>query len=318
MHTPAVSVLLSTFNGDRFVKESVRSVIAQDLQDFEFLIVDDTSDDDTYRILSTIADPRIKLTRNVENCGLFTNLNHLIDQARAPLIKLWSQDDIMLPGCLSAGINYKNRFPDVGCFYAASDYIDATGKIVALAGPDQTPEVLSPETADYYALLHGCLSANIANLFVVRDIFSEVGKFNPNCIAADFEFMVRVQGRRPIGRIPATQVRVRQHAAQWSVNKHSLTKFVIDDLAIYRTLVRRLTDKYHRLAIREAEEIVTEKFAQNYFHGAVKFLLTGRLISGIRVLSLLSKWAPLTKYFSIWLRGLYIRFHRRATRRGGI
>lgn len=99
MTAPRVSVLLATHNNGAFLKAAVESVLAQSFGDFELLVVDDGSTDDTSRLLQELAnnDNRIRLFRNERNRGLIASLNTLLDNARGELIARMDGDDIALP-----------------------------------------------------------------------------------------------------------------------------------------------------------------------------------------------------------------------------
>ena len=83
MKSPSVSVVMSVFNGSRYVGRSVESILGQCCRDFEFIIVDDGSDDDTAEILGRYHDPRIRLMVHDENQGLTRSLIHAIEKGRA-------------------------------------------------------------------------------------------------------------------------------------------------------------------------------------------------------------------------------------------
>ena len=87
MTSPAISVALSVYNGERFLGEAIESVLAQSFTDFEFLILDDGSTDGTRAIIAGYAarDARIRPILR-ENCGLIASLNQLLGEARAPLV----------------------------------------------------------------------------------------------------------------------------------------------------------------------------------------------------------------------------------------
>jgi len=72
---PYVSVLMSVYNGERFLHQAVTSVLNQDITDYEFIIVDDGSNDHTKSILDKIRDPRIIRVTNSKNKGLVYSLN---------------------------------------------------------------------------------------------------------------------------------------------------------------------------------------------------------------------------------------------------
>ena len=100
---PHVSVCVPMFNGERYLRECIESILVQTYTDFELLLVDDGSTDDTRRIAESYArtDTRIRLNGNTENLGLVENWNHCIALARADWIKFVFQDDTIHPECLA-------------------------------------------------------------------------------------------------------------------------------------------------------------------------------------------------------------------------
>ncbi|HTL71298.1 MAG TPA: glycosyltransferase [Candidatus Eisenbacteria bacterium] len=307
---PKISVLLSVYDGAQYLRESVDSVLSQDFLDFEFLIVDDGSPDASREILRGYADPRIVLLENGRNQGLFFNLNALLGRARAPLVKLWSQDDVMLPDCLRKGFEFHVSRPEIGCFYTGAAVIGQAGETAAAAPPDGSPLIFSPAEADRYALLHGCLSANISDLFFLREVFAAVGPFREDWIAADFEMMVRTQARYPVGRIPEALVRVRRHPGQWSLSENAALASFREEMEIYRILKERVVRIHRSMTETEADRVLERKFAANYFHAAVRCALRGRVRYAAKILHLLAGWKPLPVFAGLWLAGLPDRLRR--------
>lgn len=87
--TPVITVVLPTFNGEAYVRESVESVLSQDTDDFQLIVCDDASTEDTWSIVESYRGPRCRLLRNEKNRGLFPTLNRLIREARSPWVHLF-------------------------------------------------------------------------------------------------------------------------------------------------------------------------------------------------------------------------------------
>jgi glycosyltransferase involved in cell wall biosynthesis len=100
--TPLVSVCIPTYNGQAYLRECLESVLAQTFPDFEILVVDDHSRDDTLAILGEYAkrDPRIRIARNPKNLGLVGNWNRCVELAKGEWIKFVFQDDLIAPTCV--------------------------------------------------------------------------------------------------------------------------------------------------------------------------------------------------------------------------
>jgi glycosyltransferase EpsE len=103
-----VSILMSVFNSSRFLDKSVSSILNQTYENFEFLIVDDGSEDDSLSILKKfeMEDNRIKVFQNINNIGLTKSLNFLADKAEGSFIGRQDADDISLENRLEKQINF--------------------------------------------------------------------------------------------------------------------------------------------------------------------------------------------------------------------
>ena len=103
-----VSVLMSCYNSQKTLKDSINSVLTQTYKNFEFLIIDDDSSDDTLKILKDFEniDERIKVYKNSRNIGLTKSLNILINKSVGKYIARQDADDISKPERLDVQYNY--------------------------------------------------------------------------------------------------------------------------------------------------------------------------------------------------------------------
>lgn len=98
---PTVSILVPAFNGAAFIGECLGSILTQDFEDLEVVVVDDGSSDETVDLVAAIPDPRVRLLRSGGNHGFGANWNRCLREARGTLVKLLPQDDVLAPHCLS-------------------------------------------------------------------------------------------------------------------------------------------------------------------------------------------------------------------------
>ncbi len=112
---PLVTVLMSTYNSQSTIKEAVDSILNQTLLNFEFIIIDDASTDNTLKILKEYRDSRIKIIENKENKGLGYNLNYGINISKGAYIARMDSDDISLPQRFQKQVDYLNLHPDIIC-----------------------------------------------------------------------------------------------------------------------------------------------------------------------------------------------------------
>jgi len=117
MSTPLVSVVIPSFNQAAYVREAIQSVINQTYQNFEIIVVNDASPDDTAKIVNGYNDPRVLLITHEENKGLPAARNTGITASSGELIALLDSDDIFHPNKLESHINFLNDNPHIGVSY---------------------------------------------------------------------------------------------------------------------------------------------------------------------------------------------------------
>jgi len=252
VHKPIISVVLPVYNGMAYLKESVESVLNQQGIEFEFLICDDCSSDNSYNYLKSLDDRRIRLSRNEKNKGLFPTLNRLISEASTELIHLWAQDDIMLPICLKETVSFHREFPEVNFSFSRLQVIDAAGKItkVPIVFPNKT---LSPEEHAIISILYGSISGNIANVCVVKSACEAVGLFNAELkYVGDFDMWYKLSKEKGIGCNGKVLVHVRGHEGQLSRNLKASLYRMEENYEVYQNflgLINTEHRKYYRRAL---------------------------------------------------------------------
>lgn len=126
--SPKVSVVMSVYNGELYLREAVDSILDQTFTDFEFIIIDDGSTDTTWQILSAYNDPRTRLVRNHENIGLTRSLNKALALARGEYVARQDADDVSLPWRLARQVAFLDATPGVGLVSSSYEVIDPEGR----------------------------------------------------------------------------------------------------------------------------------------------------------------------------------------------
>lgn len=116
--TPKISVVMSVYNGEKFLKEAIDSVLNQNFKDFEFIIINDGSKDGSLSIINSYDDKRIKLIDNGVNKGLIYSLNKGFDEAKGKYIVRFDADDICLKDRFQIQYDYMEKNPDVAMMSA--------------------------------------------------------------------------------------------------------------------------------------------------------------------------------------------------------
>ncbi len=134
---PRVSIGLPVYNGTRYLREAVESILAQTYSDFELIISDNASTDDTEEICRAFAsqDARVRYYRNEKNVGPIQNFNRVFELARGELFRWACYDDKIAPTCIEECIAVLDRDPSVILAYPKAIMIDEHGNPIDL--PDE-------------------------------------------------------------------------------------------------------------------------------------------------------------------------------------
>lgn len=284
---PVISVILPVYNGGNYLKYSVESVLIQNYTNYEFLILEDCSTDNSWEYLKSIKNEKITLYRNDTNKGLFFNLNFLIKQSKSNLIKLWSQDDIMYTSCLSEVVTFHEKYPQVGYVYCGCDHINEKGELQIDNVQDDTPEIISTLLHTAISFFTGSLAGNIANVSINKNCLDEIGLFNESMkISADFDMWVRLAEYYSTGRIAKKLVCLRDHDGQLSRNEDLFLYHVKEDLVVYQNLLRYAppVQKKAGLKMMRNHKLVF------YYTLMIKAILKGKITLGLEYMKELSRF----------------------------
>ncbi|RYY25455.1 MAG: glycosyltransferase [Sphingomonadales bacterium] len=205
--TPAISVIMAAYNGSALVGETIASLQAQTLADWELIVVDDRSTDDTLAALRAIHDPRITVIASEENQGPVHARNRAFASARGKYIAALDQDDLCTPDRFAQQAAYLDAHPEVA-LVASSALLLMDGK--ADPWPGERP--LSPAMIDWLLLTQNPL---VWSTCMFRaDAARRLMPFTRPEIryAEDFDLYQRIRAFGAIARIDAPLLQYRCHA----------------------------------------------------------------------------------------------------------
>ena len=127
---PRVAVLMSVYNGEKYLREAIDSILNQTFKDFEFLIIDDGSTDNSSDIIRSYTDPRIRLIQNEKNIGLTRSLNKGLKLAKGEYIARMDGDDIALSDRLEKQVSFLDKYEDVKLVGSSYYEIDESDKVL--------------------------------------------------------------------------------------------------------------------------------------------------------------------------------------------
>lgn len=206
--SPVVSVLIPVYNGARYLAATIESVLSQTFGDFELVISDDASSDDSLATIRSFNDPRIRLVTNTRNLGFGGNWNRVLGEARGEFIKLLPQDDLLHPECLARQLDALRGRPatQVALVFSARRIIDPSGKTVFQRGLGKTPKTLDQWTLLQRAARSGTnpIGEPGAVLFP-RHLAQKIGAFDgTRPFVIDLDYWLRLLAYGNALYIPAT------------------------------------------------------------------------------------------------------------------
>lgn len=195
--TPTVSVILTSFNHAKFLSEAIESVLNQKYTNFELIIWDDCSTDDSDSIIKSYVDQRIKYFRNDTNKGPTFGVNEAIYKHSAAMyIAIHHSDDVWLPHKLGEQVNFLETNAEVGAVFSFADAINEAG------------EKLPPESHIYSTIFqqsnrsrqawlkHFLLSGNALchpSVLIRKECYAAVGRYRQDLFQLpDFEMWIRL------------------------------------------------------------------------------------------------------------------------------
>jgi hypothetical protein len=204
---PDVSVLMTAYNRGRYIDAAIASVLGQTYRDFELLIVDDASRDDTVARARVHAarDSRVRIEVNPRNLGDYTNRNRAAALARGRLLKYHDSDDLMYPHCLEIMVAALDSAPAAGLALSRGSYW--------LGGP--SPMLLTPRMAYQREFLGSRMfMCGPGGALIRSEVFARLGGFEDVGAPSDYLFWLKACAHVPVVLAPADLFWYRTHAGQ--------------------------------------------------------------------------------------------------------
>jgi len=202
-----ISILMAIYNCADYLPASIESILGQTVGDFEFIIIDDGSDESVMEILEWYNDRRIKIIRVDENVGLTRCLNIALDVATGNIFARHDGDDIALPDRLAIELPLlTGRTGLVSCW---AEPINENGEIIK---DDWTEQELQREADEVEKLMSQTNCVLAPGAIFTREVFERIGYFDPEVrYAQDYNYWLRLMNEFTINIVPEVLVQKRVH-----------------------------------------------------------------------------------------------------------
>lgn len=204
---PSITVLMPVYNAGQYIKEAIDSVLSQTFKDFEFLILNDGSIDNSNEIIQEYKDERIRY--EVFQHDFLTTLNNGIDLSKGKYIARMDADDIMMPDRLAVQFDFMEKHSDIVACGSYISFIENEQNI--LERPISPNEV-------FESLMLFCPIANPSSMIRRKVIIDHHIRYNPNYLyAEDYKFWTELAKYGKIANIPLVLLKYRISAVQVSL-----------------------------------------------------------------------------------------------------
>ena len=217
---PKISVVMSVYNGAPYLQEAINSVLNQSFTDFEFIIVDDCSMDNSRTILNEYSslDERIVVIENSDNLGITKSLNKGLDKSTGEFIARMDADDVSLPGRFSAQIDYLFKHPDCVAVGTEVLIIDPDGLPIGMKGQPTEHEKIIEISMNGYggAIIH-------PSVMIRHSAISEIRGYNSEFeVAQDLDLFIRLADVGRLSNLPQAYLEYRHHFKQTTNKRRAL------------------------------------------------------------------------------------------------
>jgi glycosyltransferase involved in cell wall biosynthesis len=234
---PRVSILMPVHNGEKYLAATLDSLLGQTFTDFELLVNDDGSQDNTPAILSAYSrrDSRIVPLRNESNKGIAATVNALFPRARGEYVTRQDSDDLAEPELLERLVAFLDANPNIGLVACQVNWIDGQGKLFA-EEPASNARLTNDELQTGL-LVNNCLATG--SVMVRRELLDRAGNYDEGLLQVeDYDLWLRVAEVTRLARLPEKLHYYRKHSESITRRRHHQTHYEVAQV-LERSIRRR-------------------------------------------------------------------------------
>jgi glycosyltransferase involved in cell wall biosynthesis len=222
LRIPTISVCIPTYCGDSHLGKAIDSVLAQDYPDFELVIIDDNSPDQTTSVVSRYQDDRIRYIKNATNLGPEGNWNRCLQEAQGKYLKLLPHDDVLAPDCLRRQVEILEKDGDnsIALVFCARQIINHQGRVLSKRGyPVSVQGQIPSQRAIRQCIRHGTNLIGEPGAVMFRKTLAEITGFFDGSIGyiIDLDYWFRLLLNGDAYYLDAHLVSFRVSQGSWSV-----------------------------------------------------------------------------------------------------
>ncbi len=273
---PVVSVCICSYNHARFLPQTIDSVLSQTFQDFELIIIDDGSSDNSHAILT---DYQKRYPEKIHyqwheghaNRGISASCNIALGRARGQYFAWLGSDDYWFPEKLAKQVRFLTEHPEVGMVYSSAQTLDVAGNLLPVFGAQESI------TVDAWRSFVVSNPVCASTAMIVHKAFEEVGTFDERLVFSDWELWIRLAAKFPIGFMPEPLAAYRVHGQNISISSKKAATILEHHLAVIETVTAQLPQIDNQLK--------NQALANVYRRAGLDYFASGVIEEGCRNLS---------------------------------
>jgi glycosyltransferase involved in cell wall biosynthesis len=205
LDNPKISVIMSVYNGEKYLREAIESILNQTFTDFEFITVNDGSTDNSLEIIRSYSDERIRIINNEKNIGLTKSLNKALKQSRGEYIARQDADDISSPNRFEEQMKYLKEHLEVVLLGTGVYLIDENGKIVGKRIALAKPDIKDLFKGNQF---------NHGSVMFKKEVINQLGGYNELIrYSQDYELWLRIAKSYEVRNLTQLLYKLRSHDA---------------------------------------------------------------------------------------------------------
>lgn len=244
-----VSICIPVYNSECTIKATLDSVLKQTYSNIEIIVVDNCSTDNTWQIINSFTDSRIKKFKNDNNIGMVRNWNKCLEYATGVYVHFLCGDDLLSPTCIEKKVALADTDDDISLVFNTSEIINESDKVVLTRQQFKNDCILDGKNLAKKSFSSGNLYGEPSNILFRREIVEKVGVFNEKLFySIDWEMWLRISMIGKVGYIsePLMKYRISKSNGTSLLNAK---KILADDILFIDALKTNSVLKMNNLLI---------------------------------------------------------------------
>ena len=248
MVKPLVSVIIPCYNAEKYIVETIQSVISQTYENLEIIVINDGSTDRSVELIQTIIDPRCKLI-SVENGGVSKARNIGIKASKGDFIAFLDADDLYQKTNIEEKIVFLQQHPSLALVHSFEEVFDSESKQIIEIAKGKKGKVLNTLLSLKEKVIH-----SPSSVVIRRELLDKIGGFNEKLsTSADWEFWVRSAKQSSFGMLPKALTKYRIHDAQMHMNVSKMEHDMLLSFQLHKDEGTFGTQQFYKLCLAKLE-----------------------------------------------------------------